>query len=397
MGSMNSDLGHDSRREAMSPMHSCVIAADRYVAGLESALAGSERSVIKVCALAGDKPVAPETVSAANVLVLEVDPSNERSLARMSQVRQMRPKLPVIAAIENADFNLTRLLVRQGVFDVVSLPFDPEELRSRILDASATVAEKSDANLAPMVALASPLGGTGATTVITHLASAIALHPSLPRRCCIIDFDLQFGDVATYLGISPTTTVLELLEAGDRLDGELVRHAAVDTGRGAFVLAAPANISPLEQVDVDQLLRLVEIVRKEFEFVLLDLPANWTNWSLTAALACTEILFLTDQTLNSLRRTKRCLELLESVDVPNNDVGIVVNRFERKFLQKIGAGDVGRTLNRRVKATLALEGAGLAQAQDQGLLLEQVARKSRFTKDVAALADDLCSLGSARS
>jgi pilus assembly protein CpaE len=396
MSSMNSILDHGRKRKSTGSMRNSVVATHEYLGRLETALASSQRPGIQLRSLGGDEPVPLEIINAADVLVLEVDPSSERSLARLSQVRQIKPNMPVVAAIENADFNLTRLLVRQGVFDVVSLPFDPEELHSRIMDASATVATKSDAALAPMIAIASPVGGTGATTVITHLAAAISRDPTCARPCCIVDLDLQFGDVANYFGISPPVTVLELLEAGERLDGELVRNAAVDTGRGPVVLAAPPAIAPLELVDIDRLLQLLEIVRREFGFVLLDLPANWTNWTLSAVLACSDILLLTDQSLNGLRRTKRCLEMLKSVDVPNSAVNIVVNRFEKRFLQKIGAEEVGQAVDRDVRATLAREGAGLSQAQDQGLLLEQVSRKAKFTQDIATLAQDLCRSGGVR-
>ena len=367
-----------------------VLAKREHIARLELEMPGETASSVTLHAIEPHEQVLPEILGHAQCIVLEVDPADRLSLARMEQVRRTRPAVPVIAAIENADFNLTRLLVRQGVFDVVALPFDAEELHSRIMDAGATLAAKADNGLAPMVAIASPLGGVGATTVVTHLAAAISRHAGEARPCCVVDLDMQFGDVANYLGVKPATSVLELLESGERLDGDLVRDAAVDTGRGAFVLAAPEAISPLEEVNVDHLLRLLEIARREFGFVLLDLPANWTNWTLSAVFACSDVLLLTDQTINALRRTKRCLEMLKHVELPSSDVGILVNRFERRMLQNIGTDDVSRALGCEVRATLALEKNGLSEAQDQGLLLDEVARKARFSRDVAELADGLC-------
>ena len=394
MGTSDSILDLKKHRGAHGLVNCHVFAKREHIARLEEALLKGRTSSLTLHAVAGHEHLFPEALRHAQCIILEVDPRDPLSLGRMEQVRRSRPSMPIIAAIENADFNLTRLLVRQGVFDVVPLPFDVQEVMSRVMDVSATLASSAGGKLAPLVAVAKATGGTGATTVATHLAAAISQGGK--RRCCVIDLDLQFGQVANYFGIAPTTSVLELLEAGERLDGELVLNAAVETDQGPFVLAAPSVIAPLEQVDVDRLLHLLGLVREEFDFVLIDLPANWTNWTLSAVLASSEMLLLTDQTINGLRQAKRCLELFASIEIPTDDVGIVVNRFEKRLLQKIGLDDVAKVLRRDVRATLAFEKGGLRTAQDQGLLLDQVVRKARFTQDIASLAEQLLQLGEER-
>lgn len=369
-------------------MVNCHVFAKReHVLPLEQSLVGDQSVSVTLHAIAPQEPVLPEALRQAQCLVLEVDPRDPFSLARMEQVRRARPSMPIIAAIENADFNLTRVLVRQGVFDVVALPFDAEEVMSRLMDASASFAASSAVQLAPMIAVVGSGAATGATTIVTHLAAAVS--EANGRRCCIVDLDLQFGQVAEHFGIEAPTSVLDLLEAADRLDGDLVRNTAVDTGRGPVVLAAPASIHPLELVDVDVLLRLLDIARREFDFVFLDLPANWTNWTLSAVAASSEVLVVVDQSLPALRHAKRCIELFNGVEIPEGCVSLVVNRVEKRLLQKIGVDDVERALRRPVRATLALEKSGLTQAQDRGLLLGEVSRKARFSRDIAALAADV--------
>jgi pilus assembly protein CpaE len=371
-----------------------VFAKPEHIAELERQLADQRNAAMTLHAIAGHEPLPLTTIKQAQCIVLEVDPRDRSSLARMEQVRASRPSIPIIAAIENADFNLTRVLIRQGVFDVLSLPFDADEVLSRIMDASATVAARSSVQLAPMVAIVGANASIGATTVLTHLAAALSHNGKFTGRCCIVDLDLQFGQVASYFGVEPSSSVLDLLEAGERLDSELVRNAATDTGRGPIILAAPPTISPFEDVEVDRLLRLLEIVRKEFDFVLLDLPTNWTNWTLSAVAAASGVFLVTDQSIRSLRQAKRCLELFESVDIPANAISILVNSFEKRLMQRIGLNEVEAALNRPVRATFAREKNGLSEAQDQGLLLPQVARKAPFSRDIAALADEISAEGS---
>jgi pilus assembly protein CpaE len=372
-----------------------VFAKLEHISALEQSLADRRKEALTLHVIAGNEPLPPSAVKQAQCIILEVDPTDRSSLARMEHVRAAKPTTPIIAAIENADFNLTRVLIRQGVFDVLSLPFDADEVLSRVMDAGATMAASSNMHLAPMVAVVGATAAVGATTVLTHLAAELSHHHALRGRCCIVDLDLQFGQVAHYFGVDPASTVLELLEAGERLDSELVRNAAIDTGRGPIVLAAPSTIAPFEDVDVDRLLRLLEIVRQEFDFVLLDLPTNWTNWTLSAVAAASGVFLVTDQSLRGLRQAKRCLNLFESVDIPATAISVLVNSFERRMLQRISVSDVETALNRPVRATFSLEKGSLSEAQDQGLLLPQVARKARFSQDIAAFADEIRSEGSA--
>jgi pilus assembly protein CpaE len=387
MNPNNSTLDLRAHRGAHLLVNCHVFAKREFIVALERTLPSERSASLFLHPTASDEPVGPQALRQAQCIVLEVDPNDRFSLARLEQVRSARPSVPLIAAIENADFKVTRLLVRQGVFDVVSLPFLAEEVLSRLLDASAVLAAQSDVPLAPLISVIGAQAGVGATTVLTHLAAAMPKRSG--QACCIIDLDLQFGQVANYLGVNPSASVLDLLEAGERLDADLVRNAAVASDAGPWILAAPPAIAPLEEVSVDQLLKLLDIARQEYGAVLLDMPANWTNWSLSAVAASTEIVLIADQSLTALRQAKRCLELFDAVEIPAAVQSVVLNRFEKRMLRHIGVDDVARTLGRTVRATLALEKSGLEEAQDQGLLLTQVSRRAKFSADVTAIAHEL--------
>lgn len=386
MGNMDVLSESGARMDRNLPSGIYVVAQEAHADALEAALGGS----VKLVALPVDEAVPDKVLRYASTLVLEVDPSSGESLARVSQVRAARPSLPVIVALEHADLAMTRTLIRQGISDVASLPFDVMELTGQLLDIAARNAPTDDAHLAPMVSVVRAAGGVGATTVVTHLAEALTDCDGHAREVCVIDLDLQFGQVATYFGLHPTTTVLDLLEAAERLDSDLVRDAAVAGPYGVSVIGAPAVIAPLEDVDVDRLLNLLTIARQTFDFVLVDLPANWTNWTLSAALACNEILVLTDQSITGLRQTKRVIELFDVMQVSRENVRVVVNRVEKKLFQAISVNEVAETLNRPVSATIGRDKGELQMAQDQGVLLSDSNRKATFVKDIDKLADLVC-------
>ena len=342
---------------------------------------------LQVAELGAGDPIADNLLADAALVVLEVDPQDSSSMQRIGRIRDMRPDLPVVAAIERASVSLVRTLLHQGVTDVVSLPFDQEELLQVILNAVANKMASSTetVTLAPTVAVVRSLGGCGATSIATHLAGDLAAHDRSGRGAVIADLDLQFGSVASYLGVRPRATLADLLGSEARLDVDLLRSVAAAAGGGLSVIAAPESIMPLESVDTDDLLRVIRLLRQNFGYVVLDLPANWTNWTLSAALAANSIVLVVELSIASLRQAQRRLELFRSVGIDERAIEIVVNRVENRLFRTIGVDDVEKTLGYRVTGTVALETPALSTAQNQGALLGKIARKSKFAQDMARM------------
>ncbi len=375
----------DNRRSLMLPGGVFIAAGDADLNVLRESFSSEVFRNAALVPLDASAPLPDDLAAQARVLVLEVNPRDPDSVRRLSRVRAARPDLPVIAAIQDSNIALVRTLVREGIADVAVLPFVPDELALQVLDASAKLNDAvGGAKLSPLIAVTRGAGGSGATSVVTHLADAL-VQADRSRKVCVIDLDVQCGEVVSYLGQTPKVTCAELLDAGDRLDREFLRNALTDSQRGFSVIAAPAAIMPLEHVDVDQVLHLVRLVREEFDYVLVDLPADWTSWSLSVAVGASNVLLVTDLSIAGLRQAKRRIQLLESIGLPAGQLRVVINRAERKLFKPIGVAEVREALGCEVLATLAAEGQAIASAQDQGLLVSEISPKCRFAADIRAL------------
>lgn len=361
-----------------------VVASPEHITALSQASDISKFPGMRSVALERGAAVPEELFGDASILVIEVDPNDRASMNRVGKIRESHPHLPVIAAINGASVSLVRTLVREGISDVVSLPFEPGELLQVSLDAVARrdMAVGEATALAPLIAVARSLGGCGATTIATHLAADFAEHDPTGRGVVIVDLDLQFGSVAEYLGVKPRGSLADVMAAGDRLDEDLLRSVATEAGGGVSIIAAPEMIMPLESVETDVMLRMIGLLRQHYAYVLLDLPADWTNWALSSALAADSILLVAELTVPSLRQAKRRLELFRSVGIADRAVDIVVNRVERRLFRSINLGDVADTLGRPVLGSIALEPL-TSTAQNQGILVGQMHRKGHFQTDIA--------------
>ncbi len=394
MGNIESLFGPKHGMIFELPGSLCIVANAKDLRELQSSPALQGLGGASLLALTSDAEVPNDQLASAKVLVIEVDPSVPASVRRIGKIRSDRSDLKIIAAINRADVALVRTLIRQGITDVAALPFDPEELASQILEALAPLREAGrEAGLGLVTTVIRSTGGCGSTTVLTHLAAALAEVDKTGRGVCVLDLDLQSGAAAAYVGTSPKFNISALLEASDRLDEDLVLSVASETPCGFAVIAAPDMITPLDVAKPEQFSAIVALLRKRFAHVLVDLPANWTNWSLATAAEAGQILLVTDISIAGLRQAKRRIDLLASVGVDPDSVKIVANRMERRFFKTIGVDDIFQALRCEVVATLSDEGSAMRSAQDQGVLLGEVAGKNGFSKSIKGLARMLCGEG----
>lgn len=368
-----------------------IVASPESTAGLDASAGVGSFPGMVVLACDNAEPIPGDAAVAASLVVVEVDPARRESMARLTDLKRRFPALPVIAAIADASVALTRTLVREGIDDVVTLPFSLDELLENALEvmASARKSDAAEAKLAPMIAVVRSIGGCGATSIATHLAADLADHEASGKGVAIVDLDLQFGSVAHCFGGAGKSSITDLIADEDRLDAELLKSAAFMAQDNLSIFGAPDEILPLESVDTDKLLRTLTVLRRHYGAVVLELPANWTNWTLSAVSAADQVVLVVELSVASLRQAKRRLEFFDSVGIDRSNIGIVVNRVEKRMFRTIDLGDVEHTLGRPIAGSIALEDAVVSAAQDQGLLVQQASRKSKFHADVAKLGEVL--------
>lgn len=339
--------------------------------------------------LVGDADwINPEEISAAAVAIVQVDRDNPASVKRFAKLAAAT-KTPVIAAAYDPPLAFVRSLIRSGARDVVPLPLDMTDLESSLAPIAESLARREEQEAgkhAKVVSVIKSLGGVGTTSLLCQLGIRFAQRETaLGRECCLIDLDVQFGDAAFQLGLEPQLTLSDLIEAGSRLDGDLLRSAVTEHPSGLKVIAAPKDMLPLESLTSDQLLDIVELAAREFGTVLLDLPTNWTNWSLSLLARSDLTLLVTQLSIPSLNRAKRQLELMRSQDLHGLDIRIIVNRLESRFTRTIRLSDVEQSLGRDVAYTIANDHPIMRAAIDRGVPIDEIKRKSAIGKDLDTL------------
>ncbi len=142
---------------------------------------------------------------------------------------------------------------------------------------------------------------------------------------------------------------------------------------------------PLEGISNENMLRIGEMATREFGTVFIDLPTNWTNWSLSLVARSDLVVLVTELTVAGLHRARRQLNLLESQDLGDLQVRVVVNRFDKAQTRTISLADARKALGREIGYTVAADLALMRSAIDRGVPINEIKRKTVLGKDLDVL------------
>lgn len=330
----------------------------------------------------------PEEVATSAAAVVQVDRDSPASVRRFEKLAA-GTKTPLIAAAYEPPLAFVRALVRAGAHDVVPLPLDIADLETSLAPLRDDLAKQdvsARAGAAKVVSIIKSVGGVGATALITQVGVRFAQREAKAgREACLIDLDVQFGDAAFQLGLRPKLSLEDLIEAGARLDGDLLRATTTVHPSGLNVIASPRSMMPLESLTSEQAIEIVELAKREFGTVFVDLPSNWTNWSLSLLAQSDLVLLVSELSVASLNRARRQLQLIESQDLEGLDLRIVINRFEKGLMRTVRPSDVREALGREIAFTIANDPPLMRSAVDQGLPIAEIKRKSTIGNDIDLL------------
>ena len=281
----------------------------------------------------------------AQVLVVACAANSTTAVELVRAVSSNRRDRPVIAFCETPPDYFVAALFEAGADDVVKLPETPERVlfafqkavaRNRGRDATGAVAT------APMICVLGPKGGTGKTVATVNLAAGFASAGKFP---VVVDLDLQFGDVALALGLSPERTLYDLASSGGALDGEKLDAYLATHSSQARALLAPTRPDQASEVSTELLCEVYDLLRANYDHVIVDTPPDFTPAVIAAIDASSHVCMVTAMDALSLKNTKLGLETLDLMGYDPMAVTVVLNRADSQV--GITQSDVEQVIGRR--------------------------------------------------
>jgi pilus assembly protein CpaE len=278
-----------------------------------------------------------------DVIVVACYGHDDGVTAMVDHAVKHRPDRPVVVMSEASPNGFLRQAFEAGADDVITLPQPAEQIAFTLEKVIArrkglTVPGRASA---PLVAVLGPKGGTGKTLVATNLAVALAQRDA---NVVLVDLDLQFGDIGLAMGLSPQSTMYDLMRAGPPFDHEkLDRHLVIHSS-GVKVLIAPTRPDQASAVSIDYLRDIYASLRTMCDAVIVDTPPGFTPEVIATIDASSDVCMVGMLDSLSLKNTKLGLETLELMGYDTDHISLVLNRADSRV--GITPDDVSTIVNR---------------------------------------------------
>jgi pilus assembly protein CpaE len=224
-----------------------------------------------------------------------------------------------------------------GVDDIVALPadvdgpIDPQLTRQLVFALEKAVIRKrgisqphasATRNLICVLGLK---GGSGKTLTSTNLGVSLA---AAGHSVAMLDLDLQFGDLALAMGLSPERTIYDLVRSGGSLDAGKLQDFLVEHPSGARALLAPVRPDQAAMITVPFLSEVQRLLCEMHEFVVVDTPPAFSPEVISTVDYSTHVLVVAMRDTLSLKNTRLGLETLERMEYDRRHVKILLNRAD---------------------------------------------------------------------
>lgn len=373
--------------------------SDDFSGTITGLLAGVEaiRIQSRVGDLGSDEQGLAPAIEAADVLLVDIQNDDERELRQLGRIIERgRGRRAVIATAANLSSQGIRGLIRQGVDDFVPQPIAKDDLVEAVRSARTKLRQaRGSAGLGKVIAVSRAKGGMGASTMATHIALALGekRHRKDPeKQVALLDLDLQFGDLGLMLDLEPSSEMVEIMRDPQRLDSDLLRSSMVRHGSGLSVLPAPAELVPLEAFSTSAAVKLVELAREEFDYVVLDLPLAAPRWLEGVLRQADQLVLVTQLNVAAIRQTRRLLDVLKEEGLYDLPVSVVMNRYVWRLSERSRINQAIKALGQPFAHYLP-DDPGLAlEALNRGTPLFELRRRAKLCRSLRAFAGSCVTL-----
>lgn len=320
-----------------------------------------------------------------DVVLMDINMPDMDGIEATERIQEQAPISQIVILSVQGDTNYMRRAMLAGARDFLTKPPKSDELVTVIRRAGAKAkAIRKDAQfvgrgtgslidprgttisltgLGKIVAVYSPKGGVGTTTVATNLA--VAMHSS-ETPAIIVDANLQFGDVVVFLNERGRTSVVDLAPLADQLDPELIREVVIHhEPSGIDILSAPPHPEDAERVSGTQFVKILQFLARLYTYVIVDTDSGLSDVTLDTLDASDLLVMISSQDIPAIINTRMMLTLLINLGINKQKIVLVMSRFDKQLA--ITPEKVGHNLGHKVAAVLPEDREVVVPAVNRGI------------------------------
>lgn len=343
----------------------------------------------------------------AEVLLLHLDPTPDVVMRIAAPVIEAnKDRIAAIAMTEDRNADLVVSAMRAGMREFLWKPFNPDQLAEVLRRVGGELLERRSASgsgaAGRVVSLFGTLGGVGTTAMATNLAVELAQGDAGqdgvgPRsgpapRVALIDLDLNFGQVATYLDAQPNYTIADLCETVEHIDASLLERAMHKHPTGVHILARPATFAQAEQITAAHCAGVMSALQENYEYLVVDGLKRIDATARTVFQMSDLCILVLQMLVPAVRNADRIMHELRQQGFNMERLRLACNRFGRDagYLEP---SDVEASLSRKIDFYVPDEWKVSSTAVNMGSPILAQAPKSKLRAAYRQIAAAITSGG----
>jgi pilus assembly protein CpaE len=215
-----------------------------------------------------------------------------------------------------------------------------------------------------VITVYSAKGGVGCTMVATNMA--LGLHTD-ETPSVLVDASLQFGDVSVFMNLQVKNSIVDLAARAEELDPDYVDDVLMTHDSGLKVLAAPPRPEMADEVQAEQLRRVLQFLKRNYAYTIVDTSSDMDDVTLAVLDATDLLVVLATPDIPAIKDSRLLFDLLSVLDFPRDRICFVLNKMERKT--GISAEAVTENLKRPVEGQIPSEEKLVATSINKGVPL----------------------------
>lgn len=304
----------------------------------------------------------------------------------------------IMMSVENDSDHMTKAMLA-GAKAYIVKPFTGSEVTSTILNVFHKEARKREITGSPplvqsqgntasgkIISIFSTRGGVGKTTTAVNLA--VELKKSKSFKVLLMDLNLQFGDIASFLNLVPKRTISDLAQSNSIKDDD-IRYHILTHSSGVDVLAASARPEYAELVTCEHLTQIFEEIKKHYDYIICDNSSRFDDISLTALELADEIWMIVGMDIPAIKNSKLGLEILYNLEYTPK-IKLVLNKFNRRI--GIGIKEIESSLGKKVNFVISEE-EQLTSLLNKGIPFIESLPRSTIAQEIRKMVTDLTDIG----